>query len=68
MSKCPSKAQLIEILAKDLIHRKPSIYRGYEADARIYVKNNYGPSRRDMMLVAVNYKLVPTSCWRWPRR
>jgi hypothetical protein len=63
---CPTKPQLIAMLAEDRVRRYPS-YRGHEDDAVYFVKHHMGKTKRDLMLAAVNYKLVPESCWGWDK-
>jgi hypothetical protein len=66
-SKCPTKPQLIELLMEARIRRHPD-QRGYEDDVRAFVRNHIGPRKSDLMLAAVNAKLVPSSCWSFRKR
>jgi len=54
-----SKKELIELLAKWLIHQHPSEYRGHEASAREYWKNpKVGGSLYYLALAAKNHDLI----------
>lgn len=54
-----TKAELEMILTDYVVDSNPALYAGYRDDAARYVRNNFGPTRKQLLLSAQVHGLVP---------